>query len=317
MTQKSQADQFADHILAQMQAQGYVMGQIPQAQVMPPQGQQQQQKPQAQQQGQGKQKQTQGKQPMKSASPRPFGANLFAPAEWAAKSIAWLTNPTARGGLKFVAYTMSVGCMILSTETVYTALPLSQSAQTHGIENPRALPKPGIPDGADIAQLNPIPMALTTMGATANFATGWLPFGTNFKPNKQWTVWGDPNWYAALAIALAIGGVEAMAIRRMQGTWEKRYAKFQKLNSRKVPDLSPSAVIAARAARAELQLEGTDGYVGVFLLIIMVYGVEFYAFFRSISGLQLPFFTMAVYALINVFGFELAWSIAQQADEKE
>jgi hypothetical protein len=256
--------------------------------------------------------------PTKSAQPKKaWGAHVLAPIAWLAKSAAWLTNPTARGGFQFLAYTMAVGSLVLSSETVYVAMPLSQSAEQSGITNPRALPKPGIDDGANIAYLNPFPMFFNTLKVTSNFATSWLPFRTSFKLSPKWTLWGDFNWYMAIAIAAAIGGVEAMAIRRIERSWEHKSAKFQRLNSRQVPDLSPNAILAAKAARAELVAEGVGDYAFIAALIVMVYGVEFYAFFRSVTGIEIPGFTLTIYALINVFGFETNWSIAQRASEEK
>ena len=287
-----------------------------QAQNQPPSAAQNQQ-PQQHQAQQQKRPMKQNR-PMKSAAPsKAWGAHVLAPIAWVAKSAAWITNPTARGGFQFLAYTMAVGSLILSSETVYMAMPLSQSAEQAGIENPRALPKPGINDGANIAYLNPVPMVGNTLKATSNFLTGWLPFQTQFKLSQKWTLWGDFNWYAAIAIAAAIGGVEAMAIRRISNSWEKKSAKFQKLNSRQVPNLSPNAVLAAKAARAELAAEGVGDYAFMSALIVMVYGVEFYAFFRSVAGIKIPGFTLFIYALINVFGFETAWSIGQRCSEEK
>jgi hypothetical protein len=282
------------------------MAQAQNQQPMPAQNPQQQQP-----------KQQQQNRPMKSAKPsKAWGAHVLAPIAWVAKSAAWITNPTARGGFQFLAYTMAVGSLILSSETVYMAMPLSQSALQAGIENPRALPKPGIDDGANIAYLNPAPMVGNTLKATSNFLTGWLPFQTQFKPSPKWTLWGDFNWYAAIAIAAAIGGVEAMAIRKI-GTWEQKKAKFQKLNGRELPDLNPKAVMSARLAKVELATEGAGDYATMALLIVLVYGVEFYAFFRSVTGIEIPGFTLTVYALINVFGFETAWSMGQRASEEK
>jgi hypothetical protein len=279
--------------------------------------QQQNQQNRQQQNQQNRQQQNQQNRPLKSAAPKKaWGAHVLAPIAWVAKSAAWITNPTARGGFQFLAYTMAVGSLILSSETVYMAMPLSQSSEQAGIENPRALPKPGIDDGANIAYLNPVPMVGNVLKSTSNVVTGWLPFGTSFELSPKWTLWGDFNWYAAIAIAAAIGGVEAMAIRRI-GTWEQKKAKFQKLNAREMPDLNPKAVMSAKFAKVELATEGAGDYATMALLIVLVYGVEFYAFFRSVSGIDIPGFTLFAYALINVFGFETAWSIGQRASEEK
>lgn len=251
---------------------------------------------------------------MKSAAPRPIGAHILSPFEWGAKSVAWLTNPAKKGGFRFIAYGFAVGCMLIQVETIYSGMDQSPAAQHAGVENPKVLPKPGFPDGANIGYL--MPPFWNPIKSTINFATSWLPFRTEFKPVYRFSVWGDPNWYVAWLIGLSIGGIEAMAIRKI-GDWGQKMSKFQKLNGRVIPDLNPQAIAATKLAKIELQADGLGDYLWMAILIVTVYGIEFYAFVRSVTGLQMPMFTLVVYALINVFGFEAFWSLADRAGEEK
>lgn len=257
-------------------------------------------------------------EPRKSAAPksRPFGAFLLAPVEWACKSLAWLISSDKNGGAKFILYGMALYSFGVSAETVYVALPVSDSAKNADIESVRFLPKPGIDDGANIRYLSPLPTASNALKRLANWTVGNLvPFYPKHTIEPRWSVWSDPNFYLAATVAGLIGLIEAKAIRRSADSWERKRKRFEQLNKRQVPDLNPKAVMAARIAREELQTDGTGNYAMVALLIIGVYGTEFYCFFRSLSGLEIPFVTTIIYALVNVFGFEICWALADDSEE--
>ena len=257
--------------------------------------------------------------PAKSAKPKtkPFGARLLAPLEWTAKSLAWLISSEKNGGAKFVLYGMSLYCFAVSAETIYVALPISESAKNAGIENLRFLPKPGIPDEANVKHLIPLPTVGNTFKRLANSTVGNLvPFYPKHEITPQWTIWADPSWYIAAAIAGLIGLIEAKAIRRTADSWERKRKKFNSLNERQVPDLNPKAVMAASLARTEMQTDGTGNYAMVAVVILITYGTEFYCFSRSLGGLQITLVTKIIYALINVFGFEFCWALADDPEEE-
>lgn len=256
--------------------------------------------------------------PMKSAKySQPIGAKLLAPVEWFAKSASWLTNCGPRGGARFVFFGLSGACLLLSVETVYTAMPPSPAVINQGIGNRHFLPKPAINDDANVSLINPLPVISTGAKVVANYTLGFLPFYPRHTINPRWTVWADPAFYLAATIALAIQATEAIAWRRMSKRWEDKMAKFQQLNSRSVPNLNPNAVIAARVAQAELATEGTGGYIGTAFVILAVYGVEFFTFTRSVADVTVPGFTIFVYGLVNIFGFELCLALAQNPDDEK
>jgi len=281
------------------------------------QPQQQVHRPQPQQQGGGQHQQKRQGGKMKSAKyNKPVGATLLAPFEWFAKSASWLTNCGPKGGARFVFYGLAGACLALSVETVYIAMPASPVATRQGIQNRHFLPKPAIQDNADISLISPLPLVGATIKLAANYTLGFLPFYPRHTIAPRWTVWQDPAFYLAAVIALAIQATEAIAWRRLGKRWEAKMAKFQELNSRKVPDLNPNAVLAARAAQAELAAEGSGGYVGTALVILGVYGVEFFTFTRAVAGAQVPGLTIFIYGLVNIFGFELCLAFAQNDDDE-
>lgn len=255
---------------------------------------------------------------MKSAKVKePIGNKIFAPLAWFAESASWLTNCNSNGGARFVFYGLSVATLGLSVETVYTAMPASPAATRNGIENRHYLPKPAIPDNADISLISPLPLMGAAVQLTANNTIGFLPFYRKHTINPRWTVWSDPAFYLAALIALAIQATEAIAWRRLGKRWEDKMAKFKELNNREVPDLNPNAVLAARAAQAELVTEGSGGYVGTALVIVGVYGVEFFTFTRSIADVSVPFLTTFIYGIVNIFGFELCLALAQKPEDED
>jgi len=282
----------------------------PQAQVQQPRHRQQgggQQQPRPQQQGGNK---------MKSAKyKKPIGDVVLAPVEWFAKSASWLTGH----GSRFVFYGLSGACLFLSVETVYTAMPPSPSAIAQGIENRHFLPKPAIQDDADILLIDPRPVIGAVVKWTANKTIGLLPFYPQHEIAPRWTVWADPGFYLAACIALAIQATEAIAWRRLGKRWDTKLAKFNELNGRKVPDLNPNAVVAARVARAELATEGSGGYVGTGLVIFAVYLVEFFTFTRSVADAAntVPGLTIVIYGLVNIVGFELCLNMAQTPNDQD
>jgi hypothetical protein len=249
---------------------------------------------------------------MKSAAPKqPIGAHLLSPLEWIARSAAWLTNSTPRGGARYVMYGMAGACLLLSAETIYVAMPASPSSVEAGIENRRFLPKPAINDGARLALLNPVPPTVNVLRFAANHTIGYLPFYPRHRYGGAWTVWSDPHWYMALLLNFVVQGIEAKMMRRVANSWEQKQRKFQQLNNRTVPDLNPAAVVSARLAHAELQAEGVGDYLSSAMLILAVYGIEFFAFARAMRGLELSAVVVIVYALTDVFGFEVFWSMAE------
>ncbi|MFE4108560.1 hypothetical protein [Almyronema epifaneia] len=259
-------------------------------------------------------------EPRKYATPKskPWGAKLLSPFAWGAKSLAWLISSEKNGGARFVLYGMSLYCFALSAETIYLSLPKSEAAEAAGIESLRFLPKPSIADDANIKYLLPLPTIGNTLKRIANFTVGNLvPFYPKHQIQPQWTIWGDPNWYLAFAIAALIGLIEARVIRRTADSWERKQKKFFKYNARRVPDLNPNAVIAASLAQKELQAEGAGNYGMVALVIIVTYGTEFYAFLRSLRGLEIGLFTTVIYGLLNVVGFEILWALAEDPEADE
>jgi hypothetical protein len=253
---------------------------------------------------------------MKSAAPQPIGFKLLKPISWVAESLAWLTNASAKGGSKFVLYGMVGYCFALSSETIYIAMPKSATTIQAGVENVRFLPKPGIPDNASLGRLNPIPAVGSVAIGSINWVGQVLPFYRPFAVSRQWTVWADPHWYIAMGISLLVQGIEARSMRRIKNSWNKKKRRFDDLNSKEVPSLNPNAIVAARAAQASLVTEGLGEYVGVAMVTAGVYAIEFYCFFRSVSGLNVGSFTTFIYALINIFGFELCWSMTQAVDDE-
>ena len=252
---------------------------------------------------------------MKSAAPKPIGFTLLKPLAWVAESLAWLTDGTAKGGARFVLYGMTAYCFALSAETVYVAMPKSSTTVTAGIENVRFLPKPGIPDNASLGRLNPLPTVGWVTVSGINFIGQVLPFYRPFSVPTRWTIWADPHWYVAMAISLLVQGIEARSMRRIKNSWTKKKRKFDDLNSKEIPSLNPGAILAARAAQANLMTEGMGEYVGTALVVSGVYAVEFFCFFRSIHAFDVIGFTTFLYALINIFGFEMCWSMTQPMDE--
>jgi hypothetical protein len=255
---------------------------------------------------------------MKSANAQePPLAILLKPFKWTARSISWLTSMSAGGGARYVFMGVATLCAVMSAETVYTAMPASQSAIRNGVENRHFLPKPAINDEADISLLNPLPRLWDGVKIGYNQTLARLPFAQKMPMTARWTVWADGAWYLAILITLAIQGIEAIGWRTGRRAWDSKMAKFQKLNSRKLPDMNPQAILAAKVARAELATEGTGGYVAMALTIIAVYGVEFFAFTRSVAGVGVPGLTIFIYALINIFGFELCDSFANSIDDED
>ena len=250
---------------------------------------------------------------LKSAKPkRTAGVMLLAPFTWPAKAAAWLTS---KPGFQIVLYISAGYCLALAVETVYTAMPRSGAATAAGVENVKFLPKPAIQDNARLSLISPLPIAGNLFLIARNNTIGNLPFAKKTPVVWQWTVWNDSHFYVAMVIALLIQGIEAKAMRRVKGSWERKSAKFKELNSRKVPEISPEAIVAARVAQADLQTEGLGSYAGTAFVISGVYVVEFWTFIRSIAGLEIGLMTMVLYALINVFGFELCLSLAQDDED--
>lgn len=257
---------------------------------------------------------------MKSAKvQKPVGATLLAPFEWFAKSASWLTSCGPKGGARFVFYGLSGACLLLSVETVYTAMPASPAAIAQGVDNRHFLPKPAIQDNARIGLISPIPIAGAVVQFAWNHTAGFLPFATRYPIAPRWTVWQDPAFYLAAGIALAIQATEAIAWRRLGQRWDSKLAKFQELNNRKVPDLNPNAVVAARIAQAELATEGSGGYVGTGLVISGVYAVELFTFTRSVADAAnaVPGLTILIYGLVNIFGFELCLALATDPEDED
>jgi hypothetical protein len=256
--------------------------------------------------------------PRKSAAPKakPFGAKILAPLAWGARSVAWLLNSEKNGGAKFVLYGCSLYCFGICTETIYVSMPRSASAINNNIESVRFLPKPGIDDGADVAYL--LPPVGNTLKRIANATiANVVPFYSRHQLNPRWSIWSDPNFYIAFGISSLVGLIEAKVLRRTANSWDKKQKKFQKYNSRQVPDLNPKAVMAASIARKELEVEGTGNYAVTAFVIASTYTIEFVCFFRSLGGLEIGVFTTLIYAIINVFGFEFCWAMASDPDEDE
>lgn len=254
--------------------------------------------------------------PRKSAAPKapPFGAKLLAPLGWCAKSIAWLVNSEKNGGAKFVLYGMSVYCFALVTETIYTTIPLSSSAQSAQVESIKFLPKPGIDDEAQFMRVVP-PVGNVLKRIANGTIANVVPFYPRHELNPRWTVWSDPNFYIAFALSGLTGLIEARALRRTAKSWEKKQKKFQELNNRTIPDLNPNAVMAASLARAELATEGSGDYIMSSMIILATYGIEAFCFVSSIWTLDIGVLTTTVYAIVNVFGFEFCWAMAQDDEE--
>lgn len=273
--------------------------------------------------------------PTKSAAPpkMPIGNRLLAPIAWTAKGIAWLISSEKAGGAKFVLYGMALYSFGISVETIYTSLPPSAAAleaekgglvalvQREGKDGEiikqsiRYLPKPGVNDEANIAYLLPLPTIGNTLKRTLNFTLGnVIPFYPKYSISRRWTVWGDPNFYLAFCVAALVGLIEAKAIRRVSDSWNKKLDKYKALNSRSVPNLNPNAVMAANIARSELQADGMGNYAMVAALIVITYGTEFWCFIRSLRGLSLPLVTLLIYTIINVFGFEVCWAMADEPE---
>lgn len=253
---------------------------------------------------------------MKSAKAQePPLAICLHPFDWVGKSISWLTSKAPGGGLRYVFMGLATGCALLSAETIYTAMPASPTAIAQGEENRHFLPKPAIDDGADLRLLNPLPVVGNILRVGYNQTLARLPFAQKMPMSAKWTVWSDGGWYLAMLITLAIQGIEAIAWRKLGQRWDSKMAKFQELNSRKMPDLNPQALWAAKVARAELATEGSGGYAMTALTIILVYGVEFFAFTRSVAGVGVPGLTIFIYGLVNIFGFELCVTFGSDDDD--
>lgn len=235
---------------------------------------------------------------------KPIGETLLAPLKWTVRSVKWLTEP--RSGSKYVLYTLCVYSLMLSTEALYVALP--STAKRPAIER-RFMPKIGINDGSDISRL----VNLSNFVATVKEITAaFLPIQLKI-PAKQWTVWGDPSFYLCLVLAIAIGAIEARALRAVSISMRRKMA--ERLAKHRPLELDPKSLTIAKVRAAQYQNAGMGRLIWNWIAITGTYTIEFGSFFSSQAGVRgSAGLASLIYAFITVFGFEAFLSLADTTD---
>jgi hypothetical protein len=237
----------------------------------------------------------------------PIGDTLLAPLEGAAKSIAWLTNPT--GGSKYICYAISLYCTLLSVESIYVAMPKALKLKGNGAvaSQLRFVPKIGVDDNAKIEHLfNPAEL----VHVLENNFPALFPFAAKTKTPIAAMAIFDTNFWIALIIGFAIAALEARALRQVSiGT---RIKRVNELKGYRVPDLDPDALEIAHIRAKEAKGAGVGKYMMTGFVVIGAYAVEIAGFACSVTSGN--FWVNAINGFLAVFGSELFWSISQPAE---
>jgi hypothetical protein len=244
---------------------------------------------------------------MTPATKPPIGETILAPLEGAAKSIAWLTNPT--GGSKYICYAISLYCTLLSVESIYVAMPKALKLKGNGAvaAQLRFVPKIGVDDNAKIEHLfNPAEL----VHVLENNFPALFPFAAKTKTPIAAMAFFDTNFWIALIIGFAIAALEARALRQVSiGT---RIKRVNELKGYRVPDLDPQALEIAHIRAKEAKGAGVGKYMMTGFVVVGAYAVEIAGFACSVTAGN--FWVNCINGFLGVFGSELFWSIAQPAE---
>lgn len=258
-----------------------------------------------------------------TAGKTPLLAQPFRPIVWAARALAWLTEPEESKGRGKIALTgkvilFSAGMVYsfgMTTESMLVLLSASTNSITganRAAEEIRFLPKLGSDDGASLGRVLPSPLKLTRLAS--NFAFGWVPGYKAFKNTSfdNYLVWADPNFYLAALLGAVVGICQAKAIRTV--SIKVRKARLDKVRSYRVDDLSPKALTIAKVRAAEYQHAEMDNYVFDGLVIFGTYVFEIGTLILTfdLAGSNIAF--LALNGVFQVFGFEACYKLTGLTD---
>ncbi|MDJ0704139.1 MAG: hypothetical protein QNJ46_12720 [Leptolyngbyaceae cyanobacterium MO_188.B28] len=221
-------------------------------------------------------------------------------------------------GFGVVASIMTCYCAGLSIEAIYVATPVVRSMAVGEVYSEaqkaarRFIPKPYVLDGAELGRISPLPNIQRLL---VNEHLQWLPrWIRGHVASDYWTIWNEPG---VLFIAVCV----ALTIQRFEGMiWRKRdlkelKAEFEAMNQVKQVEASEDAVVAAAVKATEYNAYGMGGIVGTFCSVVVLYGLEFSAFFGSFSGSG-SFGVNTVYGVLTIFGFELFDRLSDDVKER-
>lgn len=173
------------------------------------------------------------------------------------------------------------------------------------------LPHPGV-SGYDVGRLVP-PVGYVAQSAY-NFVMpdSWGLDADYFKVRSN--VYGEWDFYLALALVTTIQLLEAMAIRSV--SLDTKRKKFNEINSQEKAVAAPDAIRAARMEAAKVNTHGLGGYGLIGFFVLMVYAVEVTLFCLSVRGASTNLSLLIIIGLAEVFGAEFSWALSERIDER-
>lgn len=248
-----------------------------------------------------------------------IGHIVMKPIKWTADAVFWISNPTRRGGAKYVMYGMAFLAWGLSVENFYVMLNKDQA------ENIRFIPKPAIDDSADLTRLLPFPTVLDAVHDA--FIKAINLTGANLKdnwaPKVNLIVWSDINFYVAIIVASMLNAIEAIAIRKVSLNVRKRqFAEAKAEDSQKEAAIAQTAFegrlesLKTKVKRTQVKTHGDGEVVMMGAIILAAYLFEFGSFVSNTVP-STKFLTALIYGLASVFGAETFYFLAQSFDKRD
>lgn len=239
----------------------------------------------------------------KVKSSDPWIAYLLKPFASISRNIEWATD-SGQGG-KNLAYTLAFFGVLLSAEAIYCKFPNTPGGVT--VENRKFFPKPGIEDGAQITNLIHLGDLLDSTQQLFGFL---FPYEAKAKPKQPLRSIAllDPNFYAALLIAIAITYVESKALRKVSA--EVRIARAERIKNYRAPVPAEDAIRLAHVRAKEAHNAEMGGYIMTGVVIVGCYAIEGVSAFTTM-GTGAPIVKL-IWGLATMFGAEFCWNAAKE-----